>query len=143
MDIIDSIKLGTAEGFDIRADMVPGNHTTYSGGEPDGDYTPEEIAAFCRDDWYYVGIIVTASRNGTDLGSDSLWAVEAGTMPVGKWGYPSLAVPGGESRMIDPLRDSGGSLDTYRADMIDNAVADARLRLTELIDAAIDDSMGA
>jgi hypothetical protein len=45
-------------------------------------------------------------------------------------------------RNIDPLQDEGGSLDAYRADMIDNAVADARLKLSQLIDAAIDDSMG-
>ena len=140
MDIIDSIDLGTRDGFDIRAELVP--DTTYY-SEPDGDYDPETVAAFRNGDWHYVGIIVTASRNGTDLGSDSLWAVEAGTMPVGKWGYPSLAVPGGESRMVDPLRDDEGSLNGYREDMVGNAVADARLKLTELIDAAIDDSMGA
>ena len=138
-DIIDSIDLGTVDGFDIRADMVPGNHTTYSGGEPDGDYTPEQIAWFYDGDWYYVGIIVTASRNGTDLGSDSLWAVEAGTMPLDN----GESDPCKRLRNIDPLRDEDGTLATYRADMIDNAVADARLRLTELVDAAIDDSMGA
>jgi hypothetical protein len=130
MDIIDSIKLGTVDGFDIRADMVP--DTAYY-SEPDGDYTPEQIAWFKAGDWGYVGIIVTASRNGVDLGSDSLWAVDAGTMP--------FDIPANQI-FIDPLHDSNGTLATYRADMIDNAIADARLKLTELIDAAIDDSMG-
>jgi hypothetical protein len=130
-DIIDSIDLGTVEGFDIRAELVPDTTTHYA--EPDGDYTPEQIAWFNDGDWYYAGLIVTASRNGTDLGSDSLWAVETGTMPFDN--EENLL-------MIDPLRDKNGSLATYRADMIDNAVADARLKLTELIDAAIDDSMG-
>jgi len=136
MDIIDSIELGTVDGFDIRADLVP--DTTYYGGEPDGDYTPEQIAWFNDGDWYYVGIIVTASRAGTDLGSDSLWAVEAGTFPLDN----GETDPCKRLRNIDPLHDEGGTLDAYRADMIDNAVADARLKLTELIDAAIDDSMG-
>jgi hypothetical protein len=136
MDIIDSIELGTVEGFDIRADMVPDTATHHA--EPDGDYTPEQIDWFNDGDWYYAGLIVTASRNGTDLGSDSLWAVEAGTMPLDN----GETDPCKRLRNIDPLRDADGSLDAYRADMIDNAIADARLKLTELIDAAIDDSMG-
>lgn len=130
MDIIDSIELGTVDGFDIRADLVP-DEQYYS--EPDGDYSPDAVAAFRNGDWHYVGIIVTASRAGIDLGSDSIWAVEYGTMPVGKWGYPPNVPAGGESRMIDPLRDEGGSLDYYRADMIDAAVTAARATLASLM----------
>lgn len=126
MPALDSIELGTRDGFDIRADMVDED---YYQPVPDGDcYTDEQIDAYVRGDWKYVGIIVTASRNGIVLGCDSVWSVDCGHMPgIGH---------------VDPLRQEGGSLDTYRADMIDNAVADARLKLTELIDAAIDNSMG-
>lgn len=137
MDIIDSIDLGTVEGFDIRADLVP--DTTFHYSEPDGDYTPEQIAWFNDGDWYYAGLIVTASRNGTDLGSDSLWAVETGTMPLDN----GETDPCKRLLDIDPLRDSNGSLATYREDMVGNAIAEARLKLTQLVDAAIDDSMGA
>jgi hypothetical protein len=136
MDIIDSIELGTAEGFDIRAELVPDTATHHA--EPDGDYTPEQIAWFNDGDWHYVGLIVTASRAGTDLGSDSLWGVEAGTMPLDN----GEVDPCKRLRTIDPLRDADGSLAIYREDMVGNAVADARLNLTQLIDAAIDDSMG-
>jgi hypothetical protein len=129
-DSIDSIPLGTVDGFDIRADLVHDTTTHYSA--PDGDYTPQQIAWFNDGDWYYAGLVVTASLHGTDLGSDSLWAVETGTMPFDN--EENLL-------MIDPLRDKNGSLATYREDMVSNAVADARLRLTELVDAAIDDGI--
>lgn len=127
MTTIDSIDLGTREGFDIRADIVPDN-TYYA--EPDGDYTPEQVAAFKNGDWHYVGIIVTASRGDVALGSDSLWAVEKGMMPLDSE----------ISEYIDPLRDEHAASD-YFPDMIDNAVAEARLNLTELVDDAIDGSI--
>lgn len=124
---IDRIDLGTIDGFSIRAELFD-DPTCYS-DYPDGDYSDEQIAAYRAGDWYYTTIVVTASRAGIDLGSDSLCMVAYGSMPGA-----------GE---IDPLNDADGSLAAYRADMIDNAVADARLKLTEMIDAAIDDSMGA
>ena len=114
MDIIDSIDLGTVEGFDIRAITVP-----------DHDYAADANTATDSARWHWVGIIVTASRHSIELGSDSIWGVEC------------------QRGVTDPLRDANSALAHYRADLIDNAVADARLKLTELIDAAIDDSMGA
>lgn len=128
MNTLDSIDLGTIDGFDIRAELEIDN-TYYS--EPDGDYTPEQIAAFTNGDWYYVTLIVTASRGDIDLGSDSLGLVESGMFP-----HSDGTV------WVDPLRDKDGSLAYYREDMISNAIADARLKLTELVDAAIDGSMG-
>ena len=126
-NVIDSIDLDSVDGFDIRAEIVP-DDTAYD--EPQGDYPPEIVEAWRNDDWHYVTIIVTASRAGTDLGSDSLCMVEYGTFP-----HTDGTV------WVDPLRDKDGSLAYYRADMIDNAVADARMKLTELIDQAIDGSM--
>jgi hypothetical protein len=127
MDIIDSIELGTIEGFDIRADIVQ-DDTALDTPLDVAEYQPDTVEAWLNEEWMFVGIIVTASRAGTDLGSDSIWMVERGDIPgIGD---------------VDPLRDKDGSLDCYRADMIDNAIADARLKLTELIDAAIDGSMG-
>lgn len=127
-NIIDSIDLGTIEGFDIRADIVP-DDTALDG--PQGDYPAEIIEAWRNDDWTYVTLIVTASHGDIDLGSDSLGLVESGMFP-----HSDGTV------WVDPLRDKDGSLDYYREDMISNAIADARLKLTELVDAAIDDSMG-
>ena len=41
-------------------------------------YTAEQVAAFDRDDWYFVGVIVKASRHGIVLGEASLWGIESG-----------------------------------------------------------------
>lgn len=108
MDTLDSIDLGTVEGFDIRAELVP-------------DYYDPRTGEF-------VQLIVIASRSQIDLGSDALASVQ-----YGQGHSPTVT--------IDPLRDENGTLDTYRADMIDNAVADARMKLTELVDQAVDGSM--
>lgn len=132
MDIIDTLELGTVDGFDIRADIVP-DDTALDGGPCDvADYPANVVRAWRDDRWMFVGIIVTASRAGVDLGSDSIWMVERGDIP---------SEDGASTVEIDPLRDEDGSLAYYRGDLIDNAIADARLKLTELVDAAIDDSI--
>jgi len=127
--IIDSIDLESRDGFDLRASIVPDDHC---GDTPDGDYTDEQIDAYRAGDWRYVGLIVTASRAGIDLGSDSLWAVEEGVYPTA----------GGERIVIDPLGQDG-SLSYYGEDMIGNAIADARMTLASLIDEAIDSNIDA
>lgn len=124
--VIDSITLDSRDGFDIRADIV----TTEDA--PDGDYPPDVMLAYGEGEWQIVDLIVTASRGGVTLGSDTLGGVEYGQFPK-----PNSR----DWYWIDPLRDSNSTLSIYGADMIDNAVADARLKLTELADAAIDGSM--
>jgi hypothetical protein len=37
----------------------------------------ERLRGWCNDEWSYVGVIVTASRNGIELGSASLWRIES------------------------------------------------------------------
>lgn len=122
MDIIDSITLDSVAGFDLRAEIVPDSDNSPDEYET---YSRAALDAYERGDWNYVGIIVTASRAGIDLGSDSIWAVEYGLLPLGD---------GEVSEIIDPLRDEDGSLAYYRADLIDNAVADARMQLAALTD---------
>jgi hypothetical protein len=39
-------------------------------------YSDAEIAAWAQDEWRFVGVVVTASLGGTDLGSASLWGVD-------------------------------------------------------------------
>lgn len=125
---IDSIDLGTVEGFDIRAELVP-DDTAFDSPTDVADYQPDTIQAWHNGDWYYVGIIVTASRAGVDLGSDSVWMMEYGNLTP-------------DSPFVDPLKGIGPEFaNGYGPDLIDNAIADARLKLTELVDAAIDGSM--
>lgn len=126
--ILDSIDLDSQHGFDLRAFIVVDENSDAS----DGEYPADVMEAYNEGEWQLVGIIVTASRAGTELGRDSIWNVEYGQFPAGDtvtWTW------------IDPLRDNGGSLDYYRADLIDNAIADARQNLTKLVDAAIDESI--
>lgn len=37
----------------------------------------ERLRAWCNDDWQWCGVIVTASREGIDLGRASLWGIES------------------------------------------------------------------
>lgn len=121
--IIDTIDLEAVAGFDIRAEIV----TTEDG--LDGDYPADVRLAYDEGEWQIVDLIVTASRGGIALGSDRLGGVEYGQFPK-----PDSS----DWYWVDPLRDSCGTLATYRSDMIDNAVADARMTLSNLVDAAID-----
>lgn len=47
----------------------------YAANAARADY--EYLRAWCNDDWHYVGVIVTASRNGIELGEASLWGIES------------------------------------------------------------------
>jgi hypothetical protein len=47
----------------------------YAAAAARADY--ERLRKWCESDWYYVGVIVTVSRNGIELASDSLWGIES------------------------------------------------------------------
>jgi hypothetical protein len=111
-DAIETMSWGTVDGFDITARAVPDNDF---GADAVVGFGLDVGAAYAAGEFCYVGVIVTASRAGVALGSDSIWGSEYGTIPgVG---------------VVNPLSDSDYM---YRADLIDNAVADARMRLTEI-----------
>lgn len=130
-DIIETLELLPVEGFDLRADLVP-DDTALDGGPTDvADYPDDVVQAYRDGFWWFTGIIVTASRNGIDLGSDSVWGVEYGMMPKGD----------GTAIDIDPLNDADGSFEYYRDGLIANAIADARMTLSNLADAAIDEAL--
>lgn len=135
MNIIDSIELGTIEGFDIRADIVPDPCIDLS-AEPCDSNEEELLAAYRSGEWSYVTGIVTASKAGIVLGSDSISELEYGNVPF-------CDGSGKSTRFLNPLDgDTDTLLNGYGTEMINNAIADARLKLTELVDAAIDGSMG-
>lgn len=118
MDTIETRSLGTVDGFDITARIVPDTDTSAD----DYDcYTEEQIAAWRRDEWSYVGTIVTASKAGLDLGESSLWASEYGHVGESGTGW------------ISPLDGDGDSfVNGYGPDLIAEAIADAKAVLTEL-----------
>lgn len=47
----------------------------YAAGAARADF--DRLKAFCDDEWTYIGVVVTASRNGVELGRDSLWGIES------------------------------------------------------------------
>jgi hypothetical protein len=47
----------------------------YAAAAARADY--ERLRAWCNDEWSYVGVIVTASRNDVELGSASVWGIES------------------------------------------------------------------
>ena len=102
------------DGFEVTAVVVP--DTDSHAGEDWRSMDADTVAAYERGDWHYVGVIVTASRAGLDLGSDSIWGSQYGSIP-------------GVDGFVNPLTDTDYP---YRADLIDNAIADARMTLAEL-----------
>lgn len=46
-----------------------------------GDYPDDVFRAWQNNEWFYVGIVAMAYRNGVMLGESSLWACEDGHLP--------------------------------------------------------------
>jgi len=69
----------TVDGTDYTATMHYDSSTIPEDFEC---YTPEEIKAWKRDEWCFVGIVVTAERGGVYLGTfASLWGIESDSSP--------------------------------------------------------------
>lgn len=117
MDTIESRFVGTIDGFDISARLVPDVDATVA----DYDcYDEAAVAAWRRGDWSYVGTIVTASKAGITLGADSIWASEYGYMPD---------VEG----RINPLDGEGDEfVNGYGPGLIAEAISVAKAKLAEL-----------
>src|SRR6516225_4657969 len=110
MDAIDN-KTIQHNGFDIRIDVLP-----YSDSTPyDADcYDDADIEAWRNDEWFYVGYIYTATLDGIELGSASIWGSE--------WDFP-----GG----IDSI-DGWIAENYYHSDLLAEATDEARATLTKL-----------
>ena len=124
--MIDSKILPSQDGFDLRA------HTEYdSDSSPlDSDcYTPKQVSAFNQGDWTYVGIIVTASRAGIDLGSASIWSIEAGMYVMTDENDNVVS-----EKWIDPLdaSDEDSALAYYGPSLIAEAIAEAQKNIAAI-----------
>jgi hypothetical protein len=94
------------DGFDFRATVHADDDTSPT----DYDcYSAEQIAAWRADEWRFVGVEVTASAAGVELGDASLWGVDCN-------------FPGGTN---DHLREVAADLET-------EALAAARAKLEQL-----------
>lgn len=70
----------TVDGTDFTARIEYDETTTPSDFEC---YSPEQINAWGRDDWCFVGVVIEAKRNGIPLGGwlTSLWGIESNSSP--------------------------------------------------------------
>lgn len=65
----------TQDGWTIRVGTEPDDVSSVA----DADcYTPAQIAAWKADEWSFVGCVVTAEREGIELGRAALWSMESG-----------------------------------------------------------------
>jgi hypothetical protein len=118
MDTIDSKHVGTVDGFEINARIVPDTDA-----RPDDCdcYDAEDLAAWQRDDWSYVGTIVTASREGIELGESSLWGSEYGSLPT-------------VDHFVNPLDGTGDEfVNGYGPQLIAEAIEEAKSVLNNMI----------
>ena len=100
------------DGFTVTLEMVEDTDSTPF----DADcYDESDIEAWRNDEWRYVGFVYTASREGVDLGEASICGAE-------------LDFPGGKMDGIDAWI----SEDYYHADLVSEAIDDARATLKRL-----------
>lgn len=123
---IDSRSIGKVDGFYITATLIPDDTSPY-----DSDcYDEEQIKSYMRDEWSYVGTIVTASLAGVPLGSSSLWGSEYGLMP-------------GVKGWISPLDGDGEDfINGYGPGLISEAIENAKVTLSMIIEEAADAAIG-
>ena len=65
----------TREGFDLCARLV---YDTDSRPEECDCYDTEDVQRWKNDEWFYVGVVLSVSRNGVELSDHaaSLWGIE-------------------------------------------------------------------
>lgn len=65
----------TREGFDFVARLQYDAHTKPTDSEC---YAPEDVQRWRDDEWFYVGVVLSVSRNGIELSDHaaSLWGIE-------------------------------------------------------------------
>lgn len=65
----------SADGFDFVAHLEADTDSHVNDSEC---YTPKQITAWKNDEWFFVGVVVSVSRNGVELSEHaaSLWGID-------------------------------------------------------------------
>lgn len=105
-DFAEACRIARADGWGCRDGRRKGeSDKAYAARAAMEDY--QRLKDWCEDRWSYVGLVVTASRKGVDLGSASLWGLES---------------------------DGGADwLEAEAASLVSEAAADARAKLAEMV----------
>jgi hypothetical protein len=74
-DFAEACRVARREGWDAKPYNADGRETAKQQAAKAARADFEHLRAWCNDDWYYVGVIVTASRDGIELGRASLWGI--------------------------------------------------------------------
>lgn len=72
----------TRDGFDITATI----HADQDTHPTDFDcYSDEDVRKWRDDEWFFVGVVISVSRNGVELDDHaaSLWGIECNFLPSG------------------------------------------------------------
>lgn len=122
----DLTDVATSLGWKLTGLTVTGRVVADESASPDDADCYDEVskAAWCRDDWQYVGFLVEVTdAAGRVWGADSLWSVEYGDFPVTDE-HGTLI----ETRRLDPL---GEDEHTYPRDqVISEALGNAQENLS-------------
>lgn len=75
-DFAGACKQALAEGWNAKPYDIPGETKRQQAARAaKADF--EYLKAWCNDRWHYVGVVVTASKEGIELGSASVWGIES------------------------------------------------------------------
>jgi hypothetical protein len=124
MDTIETKSLPDWGPFQMEARLIYDHDTSHDDVDV---FTPKQIEAWKNDEWYYVGLEVTVSFNGIELGSASLWGIEYGWIPLTDEQDNLTEEP---VQHYDPLDDT--SPGSFIDDVGNEACADAVRNLEQL-----------
>lgn len=111
--------LGVIRGFNVRVYLEFDGDTKT---EHEQCYSPEQVEAWYRNEWFFVGGVVEVSLLGIVLADASIWGMEYGTLPEIE----------GE---VNPLDGEGDQfLNGYGPDKITEAIDEAEKVMARLID---------
>lgn len=75
-DFAGAVRIAQRDGWGAPLTLIKGETPRQKAARA-ARFDYETLKAWCNDEWRYVGIAVTASREGVELGRASLWGVEA------------------------------------------------------------------
>jgi hypothetical protein len=103
-DFAEACRIAQRDGWNAEPYKVPGETPKQRAAKAaTADYN--RLRGWCNDSWRYVGVVVSAYRNGVKLATESLWGIES---------------------------DAGEYLSEVAEDLAAEALSNAKAKITEL-----------
>ena len=95
----------TKDGFDITATLMHDEHSKPSDSD---SYSKKVTAAWENDQWFFVGVVISVSRNGVEIDDHaaSLWGIECNYPKKGSNKYLAEVALELESEAIESAKKS-------------------------------------